>query len=370
MAQAAIDFAPRDPLANWLFVNTQTGAARASDSLDAVIRLAPYDFRWWIESGREREQTGDFAAAEQALKRAVELAPEYTFPRWQLGNFYLRRNRTDDAFLELTKAAQSNSLYREQVFSVAWDYFDRDASKVERIATNAPEMRADLAKFYAAKNLPEDSLRVWNSLSDEEKRANAAAARAVAQSLYDKRLYRAAIEFVRQLGIEPDARFETVENGGFERPIGNFKEAFFNWRVSPAERLEVKIDPNQKREGSRSLRVSFDGYAQAALSNIYQTVTTEPRARYRLTFWIKTENLKTGGAPQLEIYDIADNKIIAQSAPFPVGTNDWQQIKIEFAAPDAPAEAVGLRTTRAFCGENCPIVGAFWYDDFRLEKLK
>ncbi len=71
----------------------------------------------------------------------------------------------------------------------------------------------------------------------------------------------------------------------------------------------------------------------------------------------------------MEVFNAADNKNIATGTPFPVGTNDWQQVKIEFAAPEA-AEAVVLRTTRAFCGNECPIVGTFWYDDFKLEKIK
>lgn len=368
LARSAVNFAPGDPLANWLFINTQNSSA-SKRALEPVVRLAPFDFRWWIELGREREQAENTSEAEAALQKAVELAPNYTFPRWQLGNFYLRQNRGDDAFRELTKAAQSNSLYREQVFSIAWEYFEKDPTKLEQIAGGEPEVRADLAKFYAAKNRAEDSLRVWNSLADEEKQTNADGARVIARALYDKQSYRSAIEFVRQLDIEPDARAETVQNGGFEKPIGDAKDVYFGWKTSPVERMDVKLDPSAKHEGSRSLRVSFNGYAQPTLFDIYQTVTITPKARYRLSFWIKTENLKSGGAPNLEIFNITDSKNIASSAAYPIGTNDWQQIKVEFTAPEN-AEAVGLRTTRADCGENCPILGTFWYDGFRLERLK
>lgn len=367
-ARAALDFAPADPHANWIVAATENNSAAAAKSLETVVKLAPFDYRWWIEYGRMREQSGDAENAEKAFERAVGLAPEYAFPRWQLGNFYLRQDRADDAFRELTEAAQSNSVYREQVFSIAWEYFEGDTARLERIAAEKPEMRADLAKYYARKNRAEDSLRVWNTLSEPEKLENAAAARAIARALYDKQLFRAALEFVRQLDIEPEARNETIQNGGFERPIENYKDAYFGWRVLPAERMEIKLDPTQKREGARSLRVSFNGFAQSAIFNVLQNVTIEPRAHYRLSFWIKTENLKTGGAPVLEIYNNADSKVVASSQPFPVGTNDWQQLKIEFAAPEA-VEAVGLRTARVYCGENCPLVGAFWYDDFRLEKI-
>ena len=71
----------------------------------------------------------------------------------------------------------------------------------------------------------------------------------------------------------------------------------------------------------------------------------------------------------MEIYNANDDKNIITSKPFPTGKTDWQQIKMEFTTP-ANAEAVGIRTTRAFCGYECPIVGTFWYDDFKLEKIK
>lgn len=369
VARLAVNFAPQDPLANWLFANAKTANNDSVESLEKVVKLSPNDFRWWIELGRAREQAENYEAAEKAFNKAVELAPAYTFPHWQFGNYYLRRNRAREAFAELKKAAENSVIYREQVFSIAWNYFEKDTAKLEQIAGDSPVGRADLVKFYAVKERPEDALRIWNTLSEEDKKANTTGANLIARVIYDKRFYREAIEFVRQIGIEPDAKAETIQNAGFEKPIGEAQDIYFSWKVSPIEKMEVKLDPTQKHEGNRSLRVSFNGYADAALFNIYQTITVEPTAHYRLSFWLRTENLKSGGAPTLEIYNAADSKNIATSAAFPVGTNDWQQLKIEFAAP-ADAEAVVLRTTRAFCGNGCPIFGTFWYDDFKLEKIK
>lgn len=368
-AQLAINFAPNDPLANRLFANTQIANSDLLEGFEKVIKLSPNDFRWWIEFGRAREQAENYPAAENAFQRAVELAPNYTIPHWQLGNYYLRQNRIDEAFAELKKAAENNSLYREQVFSIAWSYFEKDTVKLEQIVGNSAINRVDLVRFYAFKERPEDSLRIWNTLSEEDKKSSLTDAGIVARVLYDKRFYREAIEFVSQFGIEPEAKAETIQNAGFEKPIGESDNTFFGWRVSPVAKMEVKLDTNFKHEENRSLRVSFNGYADAALYNIYQTVTVEPKTNYRLSFWVRTENLKSGGTPNLEIYNAADSKSIATSAAFPVGTNDWQQIKIEFAAPEN-AEAVVLRTTRTFCGDNCPIFGTFWYDDFKLERLK
>lgn len=374
LAQLAVKLAPDDPTSNWLLANSvkddkSDASADAERNFEKVVKLSPHDFRWWTEFARTREQAENYEEAEKAFVRAVNLAPSYTFTRWQLGNFYLRRNRSDEAFDQLKKAAATNNVYRDQVLSIAWDYFNQDTMKLEQIAADSPSMRAGLAKFYASKERAEDSLKIWNTLSEDEKQANSDAAQVIARALYDKRFYRQAVEFVRQLEIEPDAQSQTIQNGGFEKSIGDNREVYFGWRVAPMEKIEIKLDPTQKSEGSRSLRVTFNGYTNPTLYNIYQFVAIEPTARYRLSFRLRTENLKSGGTPELEIYNATDDKSIATSQPFPIGTNDWQQVKIDFTAP-SNAEAVALRTIRAFCGNECPIIGTFWYDDFKLERLK
>ncbi len=375
IAEYAVNLAPSDPEPNWLLAETKREIFTSNETSPTIdrykklVKLSPFDFRWWIELGRGFEQADNYAEAEKAYLRAIELAPAYTNPHWQLGNFYLRQNRSDEAFGELKKAAETNPVYRDQVFSLAWDYYKQDTEKLEQIAGDKPIVRAGLARFYAAKERAGDSLRIWNTLSTEEKQAYAAYAEVIALAFYEKRIYPQAMEFYRGLGIEPDAKPETIQNAGFEKPIGENKDTYFGWKIALTEKMEVKLDSTRKQEGNRSLRVSFNGYSEPTLYNINQIIIVEPSAKYLLTFWMRTENLKSGGTPALEIYNAVNDANIVTSAPFPGGTNDWQQVKMEFTAPSG-SQAVAVRTIRAYCGEVCPIFGTFWYDDFRLEKLK
>src|ERR1041385_6402279 len=89
--------------------------AKAEQALKRAVALAPaYAYPHWYlgnlllrnnrydEAFAElQEQAGDPAKAEQALKRAVALAPAYAYPHWYLGNLLLRNNRYDEAFAEL-----------------------------------------------------------------------------------------------------------------------------------------------------------------------------------------------------------------------------------------------------------------------------
>lgn len=373
IGQLSHQLAPGDPLATWLTASTEKDVftpEKIENSLgkyEDTVRLAPNDYRWWVELGRAREQSSSPESAESAYLRAIELAPTYTYPHWQLGNFYLRQNRGEEAFAELKKAAQNNLRFRQQVYSIAWDYYDKDKTRVEAIAGEFSDAKVGLAQFYASKKMPEDSLRMWQTLTEEEKKQNETIAKTVAQILWNEQKYLSAVEFVRETGLEPTAKAETIENGSFEDAIGKPEETYFGWKISNEEKLAIQLDPAQKREGRRSLRVKFNGYSAPQTGNVFQIVPVNPKTKYRLSFWLKTEELKSAGPPLLQILDSKESRLIADSKPFPTGTNDWQEIKIDFETPEE-AEGIFIRTGRSYCGDSCPIVGGFWYDDFKLER--
>ena len=375
VADFAHGLSPRDPITNWLKANvekdtfTDQGMQNAVNSLEQAVRYAPDDYRYWLELGRAYEQIENFEKADKAFRRAAEVAPNYTNVHWQIGNYYLRRGDDARAFPALRKSAETSAVYREQVFSVVWDYFEKDKSRLEALAGEKSDMHAGLAKFYAAHELPEDSLRIWNTLTEEDKTRNQDIARLIAQALYDKRFFRSSIEFVRQLSIEAQAQAETVQNGGFEAPIAiDARESFFGWKYSKKDKIDINTDPMKKKEGSKSLRFTLNGFNGIEIKNFMQIVAIQPNKKYRLTFWLKTEELKSGGPPLLEILNANDEKIITTSPAFPSGTQDWTLQTIEFTTPPS-AEAVALRIDRAYCGDACPIVGTFWLDDFKLQAV-
>lgn len=375
VAQLARGFAPSDPLPMWLTATREKenfspeSLERSVGLFEQVVRLSPNDFRYWIELGRAYEQAEEPEKAEMALSRAVELAPTYTFPHWQFGNFYLRQNRSDEAFAELRKTTERSVVYREQVFSLAWDYFDKDPEKVEALAADTPDVRSTLALFYAARGSADNALRIWNTLSDEQKPNYQDTAKRIARGLFEKQRFRESLEFSRQTGIDPEAQFENVTNGGFEKFIGPPDDTLFGWRVYKSDaKIDVLPDGSVKSEGTRSLRVTFKGYSKIDLHNVVQSVAVQPGGHYRLIFMLRTDNLRSGGPPVLQIISGRENKGIATSEPFAAGSADWKQVTIDFTAPD-DFDSVLIRTGRASCGEECPISGTIWYDDFRLTKL-
>lgn len=375
VADLATGLSPGDPFALWL----KTKLVREEFSMDSIdrstaltediVRLSPDDFRWWVELGRAYEQSEMYDKAEKALRHATELAPEYTFPRWQFGNFLLRRGRTDEAFAELKRATEKSSVYREQVFALAWDYFDKDPARVEMLAGDTPDMRASLAMFYAVRGAAADALRNWNMLSAEQKAENQKMLPIMAQGLFDKLELRESLEFAKEAGIDPEASVGTIANAGFEKHLGHPDETLFGWNIYRGDgKIDINQDSNVKREGNRSLRINFKTYLKPELHNVVQVIALESGATYRLTFWVRTENLRSAGQPIMQVLNAKDNSVLATSAPFATGTNDWVQVTMDFGVP-ADSNGVSIRTARAQCVGECPLIGTIWYDDFQLNKL-
>ena len=374
VSHLAQDLSPRDPQGKWLAASVEKenfspdSVDRSVKMFEELVRMSPNDFRWWLELGRAYEQAEVPEKAELAFRRAVDLAPSYTFPHWQFGNFYLRQNRSEEAFAELRKTTERSHIYREQVFSLAWDYFDKDPVQVEALAADTPDVRATLALFYAARGSADNALRIWNTLTDEQKATNIDTAKRIARGLFEKQRFRESLAFSVQTKIDPDSLPETVTNGGFEKFLGNPEDNIFGWHIYRGEKLDILPDSNVRFEGTKSLRLKFSGYSKPELHNAVQFIAVEPGARYRLSFMVRTDNLRSGGPPVVQVVSGKENVGIGSSEPFEPGSADWKQMTIDFTAP-SDFDGVHIRTGRIACGDDCPISGTIWYDDFRLTKL-
>lgn len=373
IADLALSLAPSNPVASKLRGQIGEDSASADrrttvEIAEETVRLAPNDYRWRVELARVLAQDDQNQRAEDEFKRAVDLAPSYAMVRWHYGNFLLRRERIDEAFAQLKIAAGGNGFYRDQVFSLAWDYFGKDVSRLENLTTENSQSRTHLAYFFASRGRAEDALRNWNLLSDEDKATNAAFLKVMSQGVFEQKYFPQALEFEKQLGLDEEVQVEAITNASFEKILNSEDKSRFTWQVARnIPKIEIATDQNVKHSGNRSLRVTFRGFDRPELNNLSQIVVIAPQKKYRLRFWLRTENLKSAGTPLLDIISANDNKPIARSQPFQTGSNDWQEITLDFTTPEN-CNAIVVRTIRQYCGENCPVTGTFWYDDFELQK--
>ncbi|HEX8566581.1 MAG TPA: hypothetical protein VF648_13125 [Pyrinomonadaceae bacterium] len=374
VVRLAVDLAPHNPQVLWAAASAERAgfssdaAKRAEAALENTIRLSPNDYRYWLDLARTRDQAGDASGAEAAFQKALERAPNNAFGRWLYGNFLLRAGERDRAFAEFRRVAETHSSLRLQVFYLAWENIGENPAQIESVVGDLPQVRAALAPFYAGKGKPEDAVRIWRSLTPEQKEEFRLDGESAARTLYEKQNFRAALDMLRELGVEAP-EVGQIQNPSFEGEITNSPDNFVGWRVQRLKGVDVALDAGQRKEGKRSLRLTFSGFTAPALQAATQYTGVESGARYRLTFWVKTAEMKSAGPPFLEVVDARTTKALGSSQTFTGDTGaDWRMQTVEFNAPP-DVEAILIRTVRQFCGENCPIVGIVWYDDFKLERL-
>lgn len=373
-AQMAMRLAPEDPLAHWTLAELMQSKLSLDQSGQALaeyaqaVKLSPHDYRFWLALGRALEQSGAIDKGEQAMRRAVELAPSYSYPRWYLGNLLLRAGREADAFVELRRAGEADPQLRPQVFNLLWQVYGDDPAALGQEVGTAPEARAEFAHYLLERNQLEAGMNFWRALSASEKQANRSIGESLVKIVVDAKHFSQALEIWNDLAPSDAARGKVgpLLDGGFEQDIS--APSVFGWQVKSGEQAQAAFDATQKHGGARSLRLSYRvrSTIDVALS---QLVVVEPGTQYDFTGFLKTNKLESAATPVIEIVDATDGAVLATSQPAPAGFNEWQQMSLAFKT-GAKSEAIVIRIGRTSCGDNstCPIFGTLWYDDFDLKR--
>jgi tetratricopeptide (TPR) repeat protein len=377
MARRAVSLSPNDPLTHWRLGQVMQRKLPASqldqaiDEYEKAVQLSPNDYRFWMSLGTAREQHGDVDKAEYALRQSVALAPSYSYPAWFLGNLLLRSGRTDAAFAELRRASEADTELRPQLFNLAWEVYGSDFSSLQREIGSSAEVRAQFSQYLFDRGRSEDALRLWNSLSENEKRANRKTGRAIIASLLSAKQFHNAMAIWNDLSLSVTYHADVgkILDGGFETDLTRGAEEAFGWQVKTAPQPTIALDANKKHSGGRSLRMTFQVRTRLNEIGLSQLIAVAPATEYDLEFYLKTEGLQSGAAPVIQVLNAADNGVLVASSDAPNGNNDWQPVALHFKTGDK-MEAIIIRVARDSCGEDspCPIFGTVWYDDFSLTR--
>ncbi len=374
----AVSWAPNDPLPHWRlgkllqnnFPSDQIPLAVAE--YEKAVSLSPNDYRFWMDLGAALEQAGDSDRAEKVLRQAVKLAPSYSYPSWHLGNLLLREGRYPEAFAELQRASEANDELRPQLFNLAWQVNKDDFEALLDSIGEGPETRAQFAQYLFARGRFDEGLRVWNTLSEPEKRLNDAAGRSMIDNLIAAKRYRQAVEIWNSVGLMANrAEPGNIIDGGFEQSAAQGSGGIFGWQYQSVSQAQAGIDSNLARTGDNSFRIIFQVRSRLEAINVSQLIPVLPDTQYGFEFYLKTDKLVSAATPNVVIIDATDETTLASSEPAPNGNNDWQRVSLSFKT-GAKCEAVRLKINPTACPDSsvCPIFGTVWYDDFDLKPRK
>ena len=377
-AHMAARMAPNDPLTHWriaqvaqktLPLDQQAGAIA---EYEKAVSLSPNDYRFWMTLGTAQEQAGNPAQAELALKRAVALAPNYAYPRWYLGNLYLRNARYDEAFAELRLAAQADVELLPQLFNLVWEIYNEDPEALKNAVGPTAGARANFALYLIGRKRVDEGLRLWNGLSSEERRVNKDAGEKMIANLIMELRYHDALAVWNDIMTDKlQMKIDQIFDGSFEEPVAYAPDTIFGWQVKGAPQMHIGIDPNKSHSGARSLRLVFQVRTNIQELNASQLFTVQPNKEYDFECYVATDKVETGSGPQIQILDANTGEVLGTSAMAPTGTSDWNRIGFSFRTSNK-TQGLMLKIVRHTCSTEetpiCPIFGSVWYDDFTLKR--
>lgn len=377
IGRLAATWAPSDPLTHWRLgelVQKKLPPSQLPEAIseyEKAVSLSPNDYRFWMTLGSALEQSGETGRAEIALRRATQLAPSYSYPRWYLGNLLLRTGRYDESFEELRRASEADPELRAQLFNLAWEVYSNDLGAMTQAIGASAEARAQFSLYLLGRQRFEEGVVVWKGLKETEKRANRDTGESMIASLAAAKRHHQAADVSNDLA--PSSAYNVVEgkfiDGGFEIDLIRQPAAVFGWQVKSAQQAQIGIDSSQSHTGSRSLRIVFQVRSRLESLQVSQLVSVTPATQYDFECYVKTHGLQSLATPIVEVVDAMDGSVIATSRPAADGNSDWQRVGVKFKT-GAKTEAVTVRINRASCGEEpvCPIFGTVWYDDFSLQR--
>ena len=210
-------------------------------------------------------------------------------------------------------------------------------------------------------SMTEESLTVWKAMTESSAPEKEIALRYANFLLHNKYITESKKIWQQYTGIVG------MTNPGFETELTSrgFDWCYWKEKEGVSEVMRVNHDT---WEGDYALRIDFRGRENIAFYHVYQIITADPQAKYRLTYAWKSQGITTDQGPFIEIYGY-DKEGLYKAGPMITGTQGWRDVSIEFDMPEGCQAAVVRLRRRPSSRFDSKIRGSLWLDDFRLEKI-
>lgn len=346
----------------------------------AAVNLSPWDYRARHLLATAQELNGKQAEAENSLRAAARLAPNYGDLNWSFANLLLRRGKLGESLPAFRVAARAEAGLLPLAVETVWRSSGGNLDTLKAFAGNDAELSLAIVRFLIEQKLTREAISIFNSI-DREARLRSPQGPVLIATLMgagEHSLAKAtwvdlvtASQSEGQLAAPLDWMTSAlIWNGGFEAdPTPGL--GHFDWTIRPNQYARIVIDRNMGRSGARSLRVTFSGLDTTTLKDqIQQAIVLRPGAGYRLECYARAKDLLTPAATSpgagLRVAVIGPGGAIATSDPVMAAFSDWQKLVVSFVAPaDLSLATLAIVRTPRFSYDD-PTSGIVWFDDFSL----
>lgn len=340
--------------------------ANAEFHASRAVDLSPWDYTNRVLLATIRESRGDRTGAEESLRTALTLAPNYADVHWRLANLLLRSNDADESVAQFRLAVKADPSLQALTLDLIWHAFGADLSRLESVTGDETGARIGLARFLLKKSRATEAVSLFNTIPREGLLA------VVETGLFLDGLIEAG-----QVSLARTAWLDLVAGNPRDQPWlwnGSFESdsprnlSQFDWTIRRSDYAQIGVDAEVARSGNRSLRVGFVGRDTTRLDReITQLLFLSPGARYKLECYARAGRLTTPEGPRVVVSLGSSGERLAATDPVPSGATDWIRLTTEFTVPrDSRGDVhVSVKRQPRFSYDD-PTRGTIWFDDFTL----
>ncbi len=362
----------------WHYNFDEQDLPRAVSYYQHALALDPQAAGVWLDLAGAYEQENrldDAGRAYAEARKAYPLSPEVS---WRYGNFLLRQGDTPRAFAEIRSALAVDPKLASAAVSRCW----RSSYDFEAILGQAlPPGRGaylDALRFFVSERESAAALATWRRLADVAPGLPAEAGLPLKESfpLLDLLIGAGRTADVRAVWDQalslaawpkpPAWPGSLVWDGGFET---DFTQGGLGWRTANAPGVRVDFDRGNKQSGARALRIRFDGSSNFDFRQVFQYVLVEPATTYRLSGWLRSEDVSTDSGVRLFAYDPRDPATTGRPTADVLGTQPWRKVELTLTTgPETRLLVIGPRRVPSSKLDN-KLRGTVWLDDVALVPL-
>jgi tetratricopeptide (TPR) repeat protein len=372
---ATLESFPDSPRLNARFAQTEMQSInrdldKATQRAQRAVNLSPYNYEYRLLLASAQELKGDRAAAEKTLERAIQLAPANPDTHWQMANVLLRQGKLAAALPEFKMTTAARSSFLPATLDLIWRATGGKIEAVEAVTGDDTKSKVTLANFLIKQSRLQEAVQTFSRIDRNERLALPESAALLNAFMEKGALSVARTLWVNLVSNSDDTKSALVWNGGFENDaIKNFMQ--FDWNLARSDYAKLSIDTNTAHASGRSLKIEFLGKDTTRLDNeIKQIIALEPGQKYRLEYFVKTDNFSAPEGPRVVISEVKTNAVVASTEPLASGTADWKRVVLDFTASQQSVNGLTLTIKRIpKYSYDDPTRGVIWFDDFKLTKV-
>lgn len=367
--EKAIDLAPRsaefhDRLCRILIFVSERPDNAVTQCREAS-ELNPYNSAIWLDLAQAYYSIGNTVSTNASLHRALAVDPTTPDTLWGAANFLLIQGNISEAMKQFAVVLREEPSLAPAALNICWQSL-HDVRRVLSILPPNPAVHLALIQLLLSTGEVDAANQVWSALMQLETPLDYHQGLFYIDSLLQAHAVGLASDAWKQLASKSKGLQayslpgNLITNGAFSQAILN---SGFDWRYDPRPQITVTLDKAEFHSGPRSLRLVYGGTGSDA--GIFQYVAVQPDTRYRLSAWVKSEDIETANGPVLAVMDGYSSESYC-STEETVGTTAWHREEIVFRT--GPETKLVIVTIVRRPGDT-RIQGRFWVDDVKLEPL-